>query len=74
MRSGCGPRPAPTTRHLVDGLELADSWGCDGHKWLNVPYDSGFAFCAHPQVHAAAMSYTAAYLVGSDGRPWGRPT
>ena len=58
---------SPTTRHLVRGLEQADSWGCDGHKWLNLPYDSGFAFCAHPQVHAAAVSYTAAYLVGSDG-------
>jgi glutamate/tyrosine decarboxylase-like PLP-dependent enzyme len=56
---------SPTTHHLVRGLERADSWGCDGHKWLNVPYDSGFAFCAHPQVHAAAVSYTAEYLVGS---------
>lgn len=56
-----------STRHLVDGVELADSWGCDGHKWLNVPYDSGFALCARPEVHAAAVSYTAAYLVGSGG-------
>ncbi|HSK27367.1 MAG TPA: aminotransferase class V-fold PLP-dependent enzyme [Jiangellales bacterium] len=56
---------ADATRHLVDGVELADSWACDGHKWLNVPYDSGFAFCAHPDVHAAAVSYTASYLVGS---------
>jgi glutamate/tyrosine decarboxylase-like PLP-dependent enzyme len=56
---------SPATRHLVDGVELADSWGCDGHKWLNVPYDSGFAFCSRPQVHVAAMSYTASYLVGS---------
>ncbi|HEX8630816.1 MAG TPA: pyridoxal-dependent decarboxylase [Catenuloplanes sp.] len=56
---------APATRHLVDGVELADSWGCDGHKWLNVPYDSAFAFCSRPAVQAAAMSYTAAYLVGS---------
>jgi glutamate/tyrosine decarboxylase-like PLP-dependent enzyme len=56
---------SPTTRHLVHGLERADSWGCDGHKWLNLPYDSGFAFCAHPRVHAAAVSYTAAYLEGS---------
>jgi glutamate/tyrosine decarboxylase-like PLP-dependent enzyme len=56
---------SPTTRHLVEGLELADSWGCDGHKWLNLPYDSAFAFCADPQVHAAAVSYTASYLVGS---------
>jgi glutamate/tyrosine decarboxylase-like PLP-dependent enzyme len=52
------------TRHLVDGVGLADSWSCDGHKWLNVPYDCGFAICAHPEVQAAAMSYTAAYLTG----------
>ena len=57
---------SPTTRHLVEGIELADSWACDGHKWLNVPYDSGFVFCAHPDVHAAAMSYTASYLTGQD--------
>ena len=56
---------SPTTGHLVDGVELADSWGCDGHKWLNVPYDSGYAFCAHPEVHAAAIRYVAPYLVGS---------
>jgi glutamate/tyrosine decarboxylase-like PLP-dependent enzyme len=57
------------TRHLVDGVELADSWGCDGHKWLNVPYDSGFAFCSRPEVHVAAMAYTASYLVGSGTGP-----
>ena len=56
---------SPRTRHLVDGVELADSWGCDGHKWLNVPYDSGYAFCAHPDVHSTAVSYTASYLTGS---------
>jgi len=59
----------PSTRHLVDGVELADSWGCDGHKWLNVPYDNGFAFCAHPDSHAAAIAYTAVYLVGASVRP-----
>ena len=53
------------TRHLVDGIELADSWGCDGHKWLNVPYDSGFAICSRPEVHAAAVRYSAPYLTGS---------
>jgi glutamate/tyrosine decarboxylase-like PLP-dependent enzyme len=52
----------PKLRHLVAGIEGADSWGCDGHKWLNVPYDSGYVFCAHPDAHAAAMAYTAAYL------------
>jgi glutamate/tyrosine decarboxylase-like PLP-dependent enzyme len=54
---------SPATRSLVAGIETADSWGTDGHKWLNVPYDSGYAFCAHPGAHAAAMAYTAAYLV-----------
>jgi glutamate/tyrosine decarboxylase-like PLP-dependent enzyme len=55
---------SPGLQHLVDGVELADSWGCDGHKWLNLPYDSAFAFCSRPDVHATAMAYTAAYLVG----------
>ncbi|MFJ1539903.1 pyridoxal phosphate-dependent decarboxylase family protein [Micromonospora chalcea] len=62
---------SPATRHLVDGLENADSWACDGHKWLNLPYDSAFAFCARPDAHAAAMSLAAAYLVGSGGVPAG---
>jgi glutamate/tyrosine decarboxylase-like PLP-dependent enzyme len=56
---------SPARAHLVDGAALADSWACDGHKWLNVPYDSGFAICAHPTTQVAAMAYTAAYLVGS---------
>jgi glutamate/tyrosine decarboxylase-like PLP-dependent enzyme len=60
---------SPTTRPLVEGLEAADSWGCDGHKWLNVPYDAGYVFCSRPDVHAAAVSYTAAYLTGSGVGP-----
>ncbi len=56
---------SPVTRHLVDGLELADSWACDAHKWLNVPYDSAFAITSRPEAHAAAMSYSAAYLTGA---------
>jgi glutamate/tyrosine decarboxylase-like PLP-dependent enzyme len=60
------------TYHLVEGIELAHSWATDGHKWLNVPYDSGYAFCAYPDVHAAAMSYAAAYLTGQvEGRVYG---
>jgi glutamate/tyrosine decarboxylase-like PLP-dependent enzyme len=55
---------SPSTEHLVTGIELADSWGVDGHKWLNVPYDTGYVFCADTQAHAASMSYTAAYLEG----------
>jgi glutamate/tyrosine decarboxylase-like PLP-dependent enzyme len=58
----------PATAHLVAGLDRADSWACDGHKWLNVPYDSGYVFCAHPEAHASSMALTAAYLVGS-GEP-----
>jgi len=52
----------------VRGSERADSWTTDGHKWLNVPYDSGFAFCAHPDAHRAAMGVTAAYLAHTDDK------
>ena len=65
---------SPTTRHLVEGLAEADSCACDGHKWLNVPYDSGYAFCAHPDAHAAAMAYAAAYLVGQGEGPVRNPS
>ncbi|MGH8783214.1 pyridoxal phosphate-dependent decarboxylase family protein [Paraburkholderia sp.] len=53
-------------RHRLTGVELADSWTTDGHKWLNVPYDSGFAFVAHPQAHRNAMSYEASYITHND--------
>lgn len=59
---------APSLRDLVDGVELADSWATDGHKWLNVAYDSGIAFCAHPRAHRAAMSLSASYLSATGGR------
>ena len=55
---------SPRTRHLVAGVADADSWATDGHKWLNVPYDSGYAFCRHPEAHRASMSFTATYLTG----------
>ena len=57
---------SPALRHLVRGAERADSWTTDAHKWLNVPYDSGFAFCAHPDAHRAAIGATASYLVHAD--------
>ena len=56
-------------RHQTRGVELADSWATDAHKWLNVPYDSGVVFVAHPAAHRAAMSLTAAYLVRSPDEP-----
>ncbi len=53
---------SPVHRHLLAGVEQADSWATDGHKWLNVPYDCGYAFVAHPQAHQASMSHRASYL------------
>lgn len=57
---------APQLRHLLAGAELADSWATDGHKWLNVPYDCGYAFVAHPEHHRAAMEHRASYLVHAE--------
>jgi glutamate/tyrosine decarboxylase-like PLP-dependent enzyme len=59
---------SPELRHLVRGAERADSWTTDCHKWLNVPYDSGLAFCAHPDAHRAAIGVKASYLVHSSDR------
>jgi glutamate/tyrosine decarboxylase-like PLP-dependent enzyme len=56
-------------RRYTRGVELADSWATDAHKWLNVPYDSGVVFVAHPAAHRAAMSLAAAYLVRSADEP-----
>jgi glutamate/tyrosine decarboxylase-like PLP-dependent enzyme len=56
----------PDLRHLLAGAELADSWATDGHKWLNVPYDCGYAFVAHPEHHRAAMEHHASYLIHAD--------
>jgi glutamate/tyrosine decarboxylase-like PLP-dependent enzyme len=61
---------SPTRRHLVEGIGLADSWACDAHKWLNVPYDCGLAFCANPSAHIASMTMKASYFEGQGA--WGR--
>ncbi len=54
---------SPRLRPLVAGVEKADSWACDAHKWLNVPYDCGISVVAHPEAHRAAMlGYRAGYL------------
>lgn len=53
---------SPRYRYMVKGVELADSWATDGHKWLNVPYDCGYAFVMDTRAHQAAMSHRASYL------------
>ncbi|HEY0365921.1 MAG TPA: pyridoxal-dependent decarboxylase [Pyrinomonadaceae bacterium] len=53
---------SPHYRHLVKGVESADSWATDGHKWLNVPFDCGYAFIAHADAHRASLSHRAAYI------------
>ena len=57
----------PKVRALVDGIELADSWATDAHKWLNVPYDCGVAMVKSRADHRAAMTTAAAYLVQTQG-------
>jgi len=52
----------PSRAHLAVGVEQADSWATDAHKWLNVPYDSGLAFVRDADALEAAMAITAAYL------------
>lgn len=57
------PRHAP----LTQGVELADSWATDGHKWLQTPYDSGFAIVRDAEAHRRAMAISASYLPPAEG-------
>jgi len=62
---------APQRAHLADGLDLAQSWATDGHKWLNVPYDCGIVLVREPRFLEAAMSTSASYLAqGSQRHPF----
>jgi glutamate/tyrosine decarboxylase-like PLP-dependent enzyme len=54
---------SPDHRHLMNGGALADSWSTDGHKWLNVPYDSGYAFVADAASHHASMTHRSSYMM-----------
>jgi glutamate/tyrosine decarboxylase-like PLP-dependent enzyme len=53
---------APGRRHLVAGVERADSWAVDAHKWLNVPYDCGMAIVRDRAALAGALTTSAAYI------------
>jgi glutamate/tyrosine decarboxylase-like PLP-dependent enzyme len=59
---GLWARAAPALKSLTSGMEQADSWATDAHKWLNVPYDSGIAFVSKGAHLQAAMAVTAEYL------------
>jgi len=59
---------SPSLRHLVEGVERADSWSTDAHKWLNVGYDCGFVAVRDADAHRAAMATSASYLMRSEQR------
>lgn len=59
---GLWAQVAPGRKHLTAGVELADSWATDGHKWLQTPYDCGFAIVRDAEAHRRAMAISASYL------------
>ena len=59
---GAWARVSPRHRHLAEGLDLADSWATDGHKWLQTPYDCGYAIVRDEAAHRRAMTIAASYL------------
>jgi len=64
---GLWARANPATRYLTEGMELADSWATDAHKWLNTPYDGAFAIVRDAAAHERAMSVSASYLPQAEG-------
>jgi len=65
---GLWAQASPRLASLSRGVELADSWATDAHKWLNVPYDSGLAFVREPDVLPRAMAISAEYLPAPGAR------
>jgi len=64
---GLWAQAAPARAPLTAGVEQADSWATDGHKWLQTPYDSGFAIVRNAAAHARAMAISASYLPPAQG-------
>jgi len=64
---GLWAQAAPARAVQTAGVELADSWATDGHKWLQTPYDCGFAIVRDAEAHARAMSVSASYLPPAAG-------
>jgi glutamate/tyrosine decarboxylase-like PLP-dependent enzyme len=63
---GLWARACPAKAHLANGIEKADSWATDGHKWLQAPYDTGYAFVRNAEAHRQAMRIEASYLTASE--------
>jgi glutamate/tyrosine decarboxylase-like PLP-dependent enzyme len=59
---GLWARTVPHLRHLCEGIEQADSWSVDGHKWLQIPYDSGYAVVKNREALRRTMDTAASYL------------
>jgi glutamate/tyrosine decarboxylase-like PLP-dependent enzyme len=70
---GLWARADPSRRQLLDGVERADSWAVDAHKWLNTPYDCGMAISSRPDAHRRAMQSSASYIPASDEQPLRNP-
>ncbi|MBM6595453.1 pyridoxal phosphate-dependent decarboxylase family protein [Microvirga pudoricolor] len=64
---GLWARACPPLAHLGEGIELADSWATDGHKWLQIPYDCGYAIVRNAEAHRRSMIIAASYLPGAGG-------
>jgi len=64
---GLWGRAAPARADQLTGVDLADSWATDGHKWLQTPYDCGFAIVRDQEAHRRAMAISASYLPPAQG-------
>jgi glutamate/tyrosine decarboxylase-like PLP-dependent enzyme len=64
---GLWAQACPARAHLTAGVELCDSWATDGHKWLQTPYDCGYAIVRNAEAHRRAMTVAASYLPSPQG-------